>query len=169
MRGSPFGSRQIDEEEKASHPLVECQEMINDIRRLWQEDSPLGPRQIDEEEKAAHPLVECQEMINDMRRPWQGDSPLGPRRTLEEKKGSSETTLDSTKVYSSTSGSPFRPRKHASANSAPAYAMDRVAEPCAVIMVHQCGAHNVEAFCGPAMEHIRKGVQQWCGLSCRED
>lgn len=109
-------------------------------------------------------------MVNYIRRPWQEDSPLGPRRTLEEKKGSSETTLDSTKVYSSTSGSPLRPRKHASANSAPAYAMDSVAEPYAVKRVHQRGAHDAEVFCGPAMEHTnRTGLQQWCGLSCRED
>ena len=55
--------------------------------------------------------------------------PVGPSLTLEEKKGSSDTTLDSTKVYSSTSGSPLRPRMHASAKRAPAYAMDSVAEP----------------------------------------
>jgi hypothetical protein len=33
-------------------------------------------------------------------------------------------------VYSSTSGSPFRPLRQASAKSAPAYAIDSVAEPC---------------------------------------
>lgn len=54
---------------------------------------------------------------------------MGPKRTREEKKASSGTTLDSTKVNSSTLGSPLRPLKHASANSAPAYAMDSVAEP----------------------------------------
>ena len=59
-------------------------------------------------------------------------SPEGPKRTLEAKKGQlviSEATI----VYSAVLGTPFRPRRQESANSAPAYAMDRVAEPCAVM------------------------------------
>ncbi len=56
-------------------------------------------------------------------------TPEGPSRTLEAKKGSS-VTCDCTKVGSTTLASPFRPRRHASANSAPAYAIDSVAEPC---------------------------------------
>ena len=55
---------------------------------------------------------------------------MGPSLTLEEKKGRPGTTVDCTKVYSSTPGSPLSPRRHASANSAPAYAIDSVADPC---------------------------------------
>ena len=55
--------------------------------------------------------------------------PSVPSLTLVEKKESSGTMLESTYAYSSTLLSPLRPRKQASANSAPAYAIDNVAEP----------------------------------------
>jgi len=63
------------------------------------------------------------------------NAPLGPSLTFDAKNGSS-VTLDSTKLHSTTFGSPLRPRKQASAKSAPAYAMDSVAEPC-----HGSGTH----------------------------
>ena len=59
-------------------------------------------------------------------------APVGPSLTLDEKKGRPGTTVDCTNAYSSTFGSPLSPRRHISANRAPAYAMDSVADPCAV-------------------------------------
>mmetsp|Transcript_6500 Transcript_6500/g.24528 ORF Transcript_6500/g.24528 Transcript_6500/m.24528 type:complete len:229 (-) Transcript_6500:341-1027(-) len=55
-------------------------------------------------------------------------APPGPSRTLVAKKGKS-VTVEATYEHSYTSGSPERPRRHASAMRAAAYAMDRVAEP----------------------------------------
>ena len=66
---------------------------------------------------------------------------MGPSLTLDEKKGSPGTTLDCTNAYSSTFGSPLSPRRHISANSAPAYAIDSVADPCTFRV--SCSCHRM--------------------------
>ena len=55
-------------------------------------------------------------------------TPSRPSVTLEAKNAAS-VILDSTYVHSTMLASPFLARKHASANKAPAYAIESVAEP----------------------------------------